>query len=175
MSTSVKRNSNSLSWFVVVVAGLVVLAVVWGLELFPRLDAGQRVKELEFNQDVRLRPMGFCQAAKADQRRIAEGLHDIVVDAATAGRVELKVASFEGTAHRSVSSTFLFVAVISAGWAQAKNVLWNNPGVVEIAKTREWLHLAHVDDTVGDDALVDMNTDYLADHHVLPAAVARIR
>jgi len=43
MSTSVKRNSNSLSWFVVVVAGLVVLAVVWGLELFPRLDAGQRV------------------------------------------------------------------------------------------------------------------------------------
>jgi len=43
MSTSVKRNPNSLSWFAVIVAGLVVLAVVWGLELFPRLDAGQRV------------------------------------------------------------------------------------------------------------------------------------
>ncbi len=43
MSTPVTRNSNSLAWFVVVVAGLVVLAVVWGLELFPRLDAGQRV------------------------------------------------------------------------------------------------------------------------------------
>ena len=43
MSTPVTRNSNSLAWFVVVVAGLVVLAVVWGLELSPRLDAGQRV------------------------------------------------------------------------------------------------------------------------------------
>ena len=41
MSTT--RNTNSLTWFVVVVAGLVVLAVVWGLELHSRLDAGQRV------------------------------------------------------------------------------------------------------------------------------------
>ena len=40
MSRFTTRNSNSLAWFVVVVAGLVVLAVVWGLELFPRLDAG---------------------------------------------------------------------------------------------------------------------------------------
>jgi hypothetical protein len=43
MSTSGTRNANSVAWFVVVVAGLVVLAVVWGLELFGRLDAGQRV------------------------------------------------------------------------------------------------------------------------------------
>ena len=43
MSKSVTRNPNSLSWLVVVVAGVVVLAVVAGLELFPRLDAGQRV------------------------------------------------------------------------------------------------------------------------------------
>ncbi len=43
MSTSVTRNANSLAWFVVVVAGLVVLAIVWGLELHPRFDAGQRV------------------------------------------------------------------------------------------------------------------------------------
>jgi len=41
--TAATRNANSLSWIVVVVAGLVVLAVVWGLELFDRLDAGQRV------------------------------------------------------------------------------------------------------------------------------------
>ena len=37
------RNSNSLAWLVVVVAGLVILAVVWGLALLSRLDAGQRV------------------------------------------------------------------------------------------------------------------------------------
>ena len=37
------RNSNSLAWLVVVVAGLVILAVVWGLALISRLDAGQRV------------------------------------------------------------------------------------------------------------------------------------
>jgi hypothetical protein len=43
MSTSGTRNANSVAWFVVVVAGLVVLAVVWGLELHGRLDAGQRV------------------------------------------------------------------------------------------------------------------------------------
>ena len=43
MSTSVTSNANSLAWFVVVVAGLVVLAIVWGLELHPRFDAGQRV------------------------------------------------------------------------------------------------------------------------------------
>jgi hypothetical protein len=43
MSTSVTRNSNSLAWFVVVVAGVVVLIVVLGLELSGRLDAGQRV------------------------------------------------------------------------------------------------------------------------------------
>ena len=43
MSKSVTRNANSLAWFVVVVAGLVVLAIVSGLELHPRLDAGQRV------------------------------------------------------------------------------------------------------------------------------------
>ena len=40
---SATRNSSSLAWFVVVVAGVVVLAIVWGLELFPRLDAGQDV------------------------------------------------------------------------------------------------------------------------------------
>ncbi len=43
MSTSSTRNANSAAWFVVVVAGLVVLAIVSGLELFSRLDAGQRV------------------------------------------------------------------------------------------------------------------------------------
>ena len=43
MSTPVTRNANSLAWFVVVVAGLVVLAIVWGLDLFSRFDAGQRV------------------------------------------------------------------------------------------------------------------------------------
>ncbi len=43
MSTSVTRNANSLAWFVVVVAGLVVLAIVFGLKLHPRFDAGQRV------------------------------------------------------------------------------------------------------------------------------------
>ena len=43
MSNSATRNSNSLAWFVVVIAGLVVLAVVWGLDLHQRLDAGQRV------------------------------------------------------------------------------------------------------------------------------------
>jgi hypothetical protein len=37
------RNANSLAWLVVVVAGVVVLAVVWGLDLFTRLDAGQDV------------------------------------------------------------------------------------------------------------------------------------
>ena len=36
-------NSSSLAWFVVVVAGMVVLAIVWGLQLFSRLDAGQNV------------------------------------------------------------------------------------------------------------------------------------
>ncbi len=43
MSTPATRNANSLAWFVVVVAGSVVLAIVWGLGLFPRFDAGQRV------------------------------------------------------------------------------------------------------------------------------------
>ena len=43
MSGPVKRDANSLSWFVVVVVGVVVLGIVWGLELFPRLDAGQDV------------------------------------------------------------------------------------------------------------------------------------
>ena len=43
MSTSATRNSNSLSWLVVLVAGVVVLVVVAGLELSSRLDAGQRV------------------------------------------------------------------------------------------------------------------------------------
>src|SRR5680860_339882 len=43
MSKSVTRNANSLAWFVVLVAGLVVLAIVSGLDLHPRLDAGQRV------------------------------------------------------------------------------------------------------------------------------------
>ena len=50
---------------------------------------------------------------------------DIVVDAATAGRVELQVASFRDRIVQSLN--LLFVAVISAGRAQAKNVLWNNP------------------------------------------------
>jgi len=40
---SATRNSSSLAWFVVVVAGAVVLAIVWGLGLFVRLDAGQDV------------------------------------------------------------------------------------------------------------------------------------
>jgi hypothetical protein len=43
MSTSATGNTNSLSWLVVVVAGVIVLAVVSGLDLFSRLDAGQRV------------------------------------------------------------------------------------------------------------------------------------
>jgi len=43
MSRSSARNSNTLAWFVVSVAGLVVLAIVSGLNLFTRLDAGQRV------------------------------------------------------------------------------------------------------------------------------------
>jgi predicted nucleic acid-binding protein len=43
MSKSAVRNSNSIAWFVVVIAGLVVLAVVSGLDLSTRLDAGQRV------------------------------------------------------------------------------------------------------------------------------------
>ena len=42
-STRATRNTNSLTWFVVVVAGVVVLAIVSGLSLFPRLDAGQAV------------------------------------------------------------------------------------------------------------------------------------
>lgn len=42
-SKSATRNSNSLAWFVVVVAGAVVLAIVSGLHLFTRLDAGQDV------------------------------------------------------------------------------------------------------------------------------------
>jgi|GEM_PF-644551 hypothetical protein len=42
-STRATRNTNSLTWFVVVVAGVVVLAIVSGLNLFPRLDAGQAV------------------------------------------------------------------------------------------------------------------------------------
>ncbi len=42
-SKSATRNTNSLAWFVVVVAGVVVLAVVWGLQLSSRLDAGQNV------------------------------------------------------------------------------------------------------------------------------------
>ena len=40
---SATRNSSSLAWFVVVVAGLVVLAIVWGLQLSARLGAGQNV------------------------------------------------------------------------------------------------------------------------------------
>lgn len=43
MSSPATKNSNTASWFVVLVAGLVVLAVVIGLELFPRLSAGQDV------------------------------------------------------------------------------------------------------------------------------------
>ncbi len=42
-STRATRNTNSLTWFVVVVVGVVVLAIVSGLNLFPRLDAGQAV------------------------------------------------------------------------------------------------------------------------------------
>ncbi len=54
MSTPVTRNANSLAWFVVVVAGFVVLAIVWGLDLHQRLDAGQRVLDgarPEFTED----------------------------------------------------------------------------------------------------------------------------
>jgi len=40
---SATRNSSSLAWFVVVVAGLVVLAIVSGLQLSARLGAGQDV------------------------------------------------------------------------------------------------------------------------------------
>ena len=43
MSKASVRNSNTIAWFVVAVAGLVVLAVVVGLDLSTRLDAGQRV------------------------------------------------------------------------------------------------------------------------------------
>ncbi len=40
---SATRNSSSLAWFVVVIAGVVVLAIVWGLQLSARLGAGQNV------------------------------------------------------------------------------------------------------------------------------------
>jgi len=43
MSTAAAKNTNTLAWFVVVVAGMVILLVVWGLSLFSRLDAGQNV------------------------------------------------------------------------------------------------------------------------------------
>ena len=43
MSSAAAKNTNTLAWFVVVVAGTVILLVVWGLSLFPRLDAGQNV------------------------------------------------------------------------------------------------------------------------------------
>ncbi len=43
---SMTRNSNLLAWFVVVVAGVVVLAVVSGLDLSSRLDAGQNVLDV---------------------------------------------------------------------------------------------------------------------------------
>ena len=42
-ANSATRNASSLAWFVVVVAGLVVLAIVSGLQLFSRFDAGQNV------------------------------------------------------------------------------------------------------------------------------------
>lgn len=42
-SASIARNTHSLAWAVVVIAGAVVLSVIAGLELFGRLDAGQRV------------------------------------------------------------------------------------------------------------------------------------
>lgn len=40
---SPSRNTNSLTWLAVVVAGVVVLAIVWGLSLTTRLGAGQDV------------------------------------------------------------------------------------------------------------------------------------
>lgn len=43
MSGAAPTNTNTLSWFVVVVAGTVVLLVVRVLSLFSRLDAGQSV------------------------------------------------------------------------------------------------------------------------------------
>lgn len=42
-STRATRNANSLTWFVVLVAGIVVLAIVSGLQLFDRLESGQAV------------------------------------------------------------------------------------------------------------------------------------
>jgi hypothetical protein len=42
-SSAAVRNANSLAWLVVVVAGAVVLLIVWGLELSGRLDSGQAV------------------------------------------------------------------------------------------------------------------------------------
>jgi len=43
MSNRAETNTNTLAWLVVVVAGTVILLVVWGLDLFPRLNAGQDV------------------------------------------------------------------------------------------------------------------------------------
>lgn len=37
------RHSAVLSWFVVALVGALVLILVFGLQLFPRLDAGQQV------------------------------------------------------------------------------------------------------------------------------------
>ena len=42
-SRATTRNANLLAWVVVAVVGVVVLAIVVGLDLFPRLDAGQNV------------------------------------------------------------------------------------------------------------------------------------
>jgi len=43
MSRTAAKNTNTLAWFVVLVAGVVIVLVVWGLSLFSRLDAGQSV------------------------------------------------------------------------------------------------------------------------------------
>ncbi|NOX28788.1 MAG: hypothetical protein GXP35_01855 [Actinobacteria bacterium] len=43
MSRAAAKNTNTLAWFVVLVAGVVIVLVVWGLSLFSRLDAGQSV------------------------------------------------------------------------------------------------------------------------------------
>ena len=67
MATSGTRNANSLAWFVVVVAGVVVLAIVWGLDLFPRLDAGQRVLD-------GARPIFTEERAGIESGKLASGL-----------------------------------------------------------------------------------------------------
>ena len=54
----------------------------------PVLDAGQRVEELELEEEVGLDPGFGDEPLDAHQRRVADGLDDAVVDPAAPGRIE---------------------------------------------------------------------------------------